>query len=98
MILRTLAIYFLAIKVVCAFEYIKSTSESEIEVIDLETFEKQCPKIIFRSEHKESLSLKHKRLLLKAMIRGDSIGSYQLMIERLKADPGSCSYRLESEK
>lgn len=90
-------IFLLPLSSAEAIQYIQSTDTNEIEVIPFAEFETHCQKIIFRPMAKKELSIKYKRLLLKAMISGQSVATLEVVLLRLKENPGYCSYVNDEE-
>ncbi|MCM2279800.1 MAG: hypothetical protein NDJ89_17130 [Oligoflexia bacterium] len=57
----------------------------------------QCGTVIYRDAAKEELPVLHKRKLLAALLKGETVNDLGAALKKLKRAPGTCSYGTDSE-
>lgn len=71
--------------------YFRSTDSGSLVAIHADQL-KDCRKVIYRTSAKDELPLEHKRILLKELVRGETVNNKEAVIDRLLQNPGYCSY------
>jgi len=79
-----------------AIIYYQSAKGGVINKIDTERFD-QCKNVIYRTAAKSELSRKHKKRLLSALIKGDTVNDLVVAVKKLKINPEFCSYGSDAE-
>lgn len=75
-----------------SIEFFQIEENGKIKLITEEVFD-QCPKITYRKPAGSLLPLKHKKKLLKATLKGETINSWKILSKK----NGHCSYKLKEE-
>ena len=80
-----------------AISFYTADQTGKIIEINEKTFN-DCDKIFYRTSGKDELSRAHKKRLLRALIKGETVNSLKVVIENLKTNLQSCTYGIDSEK